>query len=54
MPFDTSVKESFRRFMSVAPNYYNEDMEVVRQGLYPLFGDTYYYDYYAMKQLPEY
>lgn len=54
MPFDAEVKDSYRRFMSVAPNYYKETIEVARQGLYPLFGDTYYYDYYAMNKLPEY
>jgi hypothetical protein len=54
MPFDTSIKANFGRFMSLAPNYNNEDMEVVRQELYPFFGDTYYYDYYLMNHLPEY
>lgn len=55
VPFDPSVKDSFERFMTTASTYYNKkEVEVCRQGLYPLFGDTYYYDYYTMSQLPEY
>ena len=54
MPFDESVKSSFESFMTAASNYDNQTVEVCREGLYPLFGDTYYYDYYMMKNLPEY
>jgi hypothetical protein len=54
MPFDESVKSSFESFMTAASNYDNQTVEVCREGLYPLFGDTYYYDYYMMKKLPEY
>ena len=54
MPFDASVKDSFKRFMELAANYDGKDVETCRQGLYPLFGDTYYYDYYTMAKLPEY
>lgn len=54
MPFDTSVKDSFERFMSTAADYDNQEVEVVRAGLSPFFEDTYYYDYYTMRNLPEY
>ena len=54
MPFDKSVKESFGRFMQFAPKYNDTDVEVAREALYPAFGQTYYYDYYTMSQLPEY
>lgn len=54
MPFDESVKSSYESFMTAASNYDNQTVEVCREGLYPLFGDTYYYDYYMMKELPEY
>ena len=54
MPFDASIKDSFESFSTAASNYNNQEVEVVREGLYPFFGDTYYYDYYAMSQLPEY
>jgi hypothetical protein len=54
MPFDTGIKESLSRFMSLASSYNDQDMEKVRQELYPFFGDTYYFDYYVMRSLPEY
>lgn len=54
MPFDESVKSSYESFMTAASNYDNQTVEVCREGLYPLFGETYYYDYYMMKNLPEY
>ena len=54
MPFDASIKDSFESFATAASNYNNQEVEVVREGLYPFFGETYYYDYYAMSQLPEY
>ena len=54
MPFDASIKDSFERFMTFAQNYDNQEVHVVREGLYPVFGDTYFYDYYTMSKLPEY
>ena len=54
MPFSAGIKDNLMRFMSSASNYNDKDMETVRQALYPFFGDTYYYDYYVMNQLPEY
>ena len=52
--FDAGVKDTFERFMTSAPNYNDQDIEVARQGLYPFFGETYYCEYYTMIQLPEY
>ena len=54
MPVDAGIKDTFERFMTSAPNYNDQDIEVARQGLYPFFGETYYFDYYTMSQLPEY
>lgn len=54
MPFDAGIKETFDRFMSNAQKYDNQNVNVVREGLYPFFGETYYYDYYTMSELPEY
>ena len=54
MPFDPRVKTTFERFMATAASYNNQGMEAARQGLSSFFGDTYYYDYYVMSQLPEY
>ena len=54
LPFEAGIRDTYERFNTSAPNYQNEDLEVARQGLYPFFGETYYYDYYTMRQLPEY
>jgi hypothetical protein len=53
-PFSPSVRESYRRFNETAPKYDDMDIEPVRKALYPLFGHTYYYDYYLMDNLPKY
>lgn len=54
LPVDATIKDSFERFMTAAANYDNKEVSIVRQGLYPFFGETYYYDYYTMRNLPEY
>ena len=54
MPFDASVKESFEKFAESMSNYDGQNVEVARKDLAPFFGDTYYYDYYTMSDLPEY
>ncbi len=54
LPFDAGIKDTYERFMSMAVNYNNQDVDVVRQGLYPFFGETYYFDYYVNMTLPEY
>ena len=54
MPFDTGIKDTFERFMTSAAKYDNQDVKIAREGLYPFYGETYYYDYYMMKNLPEY
>ena len=54
VPFDQRVRDSFASFMQVASKYEDQDMEPVREALYPLFGTTYYYDFYLMSNLPQY
>lgn len=54
MPFDKGIKDTFERFMKAAAKYDNQDVKIAREGLYPFYGETYYYDYYMMKNLPEY
>ena len=54
IPFDEGIKETFERFMTSAPKYNNADVKDAYSALYPFFGETYYFDYYIMKQLPEY
>jgi len=54
LPFDRSVVEGFNRFMQAAARFEGAQVEVGRKGLYGQFGQTYFYDYYMMSQLPEY
>ena len=54
MPFSQGVKDSFNRFMEGSANYENMDIEEARELMYPIFGNTFYYDYYLMSNLPEY
>lgn len=54
VPFSPGIRDSFNRFMQAASAYDNADVDVARQGLYPLFGQTYYYEYYLMNNLPDY
>ena len=54
LPFDKGIRDTFEHFMQAAAPYNNADVDVARQGLYPFFGQTYFYDYYMMDRLPEY
>ena len=54
MPFDPEVKESFARFDRDASQYDGMDIKEVRELLYPLHGNTYFYDYFLMSDLPQY
>jgi hypothetical protein len=40
--------------ISGTPQYDGTDVEEARAALYPLFGKTYYYDYFLMSNLPQY
>lgn len=53
-PFDNAVRESYRRFREATPRYENMEVDAVRDALYPQFGQTYFYDYYLMSNLPHY
>ena len=53
-PIDSSVKERFSRFDKILPQYDGKDITEVRKAVEPMFGDTYFYQYYVMSNLPEY
>ena len=53
MPFDESVKQSFNNFAMAAERYDNMDVDIARKAL-QAYRHTFYYDYYLMRQLPEY
>ncbi len=51
LPVEASVKDTYKRFMEQIQHYDGRDMKEVQQALYPLFGDTFFYDYYLMSNL---
>ena len=53
-PIDPSIKERFSRFDHTMAQYDGKDLEDVRKATESLFGDTYFYQYYVMSNLPEY
>lgn len=53
MPIDQSVKQSFDSFMQLAERFDNTEAKYAREGM-KAFCHTYYYDYYLMRDLPQY
>ena len=47
-PISATVKESYKRFDAAATRYDGLDLEQVKETLYPLFGNTYFFDYYLV------
>ena len=45
----TAVKESYKRFNETASRLEGADWNVANETLYPLFGNTYFYDYYMIR-----
>ena len=54
MPFDNVVVEGYDRFARTLTNYDGRDIREAREALYPIFGNTYFYDFYLMSDLPQY
>lgn len=50
-PFDKSVKKTYHAFMKEAKKYDNQPANIGRSALYPFYGNTYYYEYYFLKNL---
>ncbi len=51
VPVDNSIKKSYQMFMDLLPQYDGMDIEVVRSALHPMFGDTYFFEYFLMDDL---
>ena len=49
MPFDKSVVETYQNLMQDAQQYANMSEEAMASALYPRYGQTYYYDYYFVR-----
>ena len=47
-PISPAVKENFKRFDQMASRYEGADWQTANAVLYPLFGNTYFYDYYLV------
>lgn len=53
-PFHEGVKAEYASFMQATQKYEGMDLEEVRAILSPMYGHTYYFDYFLMYNLPEY
>ena len=51
LPFNKNVKESYNAFMQVLKQYNGRPIEEVRGVLYPKFGNTYYFEYFFLKDI---
>lgn len=49
MPFDKNVKKTYEKFMKEAEKYNNQSADIGRTALYPFYGNTYYYEYYFLR-----
>lgn len=49
MPFDESVVKTYEELMKAAQGYANLGEEGMARALFPSFGQTYYYDYYFVR-----
>lgn len=50
-PIDKGMKKTYEDFMKQLPKFDGMDIEDVRSALYPMYGDTYFFEYYLMDDL---
>ena len=48
VPVDESMRRTFDEFAKMLERYNGKDIKEARKALFPLFGDTYFYEYYLM------
>ena len=51
LPYSPGIKENFAQFMEQLSRFEGRSAEEVRPLLWPMFGNTFYFDYYLMKNL---
>ena len=51
LPYSQGIKETFAQFMEQLSRFEGRSAEEVRPLLWPMFGNTFYFDYYLMKNL---
>jgi hypothetical protein len=54
MPFDKGIRDSYAAFMQMAQRYGNMSEAQLKDVMYPRFGDTFYYNYFLMRNLKSY
>ena len=54
MPIDESIKTNFRNFMTQMQRYNGTPIEQVRGAMLPAYGDTYFYEYFFLKDITYY
>ena len=54
MPFDEDVKQRYQEFMATAQQYSSMGQESMRMACQPRFGNTYFYNYFMMRNLKTY
>lgn len=54
MPFDESVRQSYEAFMKLAQQCQNMSEERMKDVFYPRFGNTFYYNYFLMRNMKSY
>ena len=51
MPFNKSIKESYNAFMQQLKQFEGRPVNQIRNALYPNFGNTYYFEYFFLKDI---
>ena len=51
VPFDEGLKKTYKDFIDQLPKYDGMELDDVRSALYPMYGDTFFFDYYLMDDL---
>ncbi len=51
VPIDNNIKKSYQMFMEQLPRFDGMDIEEVRSALTPMYGDTYFFEYFLMDDL---
>ena len=51
VPVDENIKKHYDSFMKELPLYDGKDIREVREALYPMYGDTYYFEYFLMDDI---
>jgi len=51
VPVDELTKKSLKQLMELMPRFDGKDLEEVRSALYPIYGDTYFFDYFLMDDI---